>query len=97
MSLLQYPIQAPNKFREVQGVNDAHYKVNFGRMLGEGTLHDYNPFVRDQEKLTKCKYIEKSPPYPPFGLNQVKDILGMGTSVDMIMQSLDTGTLITFA
>ena len=34
------PIQAPYKLCKVQGVHDAHYKLHFGRRLGEETLHN---------------------------------------------------------
>ena len=41
--------------------------------------------------VIKCKDIGKAQSYPPLGPHPVKDMLGMGPAVDMLMRSLETG------
>ena len=47
--------------------------------------------------VIKCKNIGKVPSYPYFVLRPVKDLLGMGPAVDMLIRSLDPGRLSAFA
>ena len=55
-----------------------------------------NRLLEVKRNIIKCKDIGKAPPYPSLGTHPVKDMLGMGPTVDMLMRILDPGRLSTF-
>ena len=56
-----------------------------------------NHLLEVKINFIKCKEIVKSPSYPYLGPNPVKDLLGIGPTVDMLMRSLDPGRLSAFS
>ena len=55
-----------------------------------------NHILEVKINVIKCIYIGKSPLYPTLSPHPVKDLLGMGPAVDMLMRSLDPGRLSIF-
>ena len=52
-----------------------------------------NHLLEVKRNVIKCKDIGKAPSYPSLGTHPVKDPLGMGPAVEMLMRSLDLGRL----
>ena len=55
-----------------------------------------NHMLEVNQNVIKCKDIGNAPSYPSLVPHPVKDLLGMGPAVDMLMWSLYPGRLSTF-
>ena len=55
-----------------------------------------NDLLGVKRKVIKCEDIGKEPSYPSLSNRLVKDMLGMGPMVYMLMKSLDPGRISAF-
>ena len=65
--------------------------------LGREPYKIKNHLLEVNRNVIKCKDIRKAPSYPTLGPSSVKELLVMGTEVDMLTRSLDTGRISEFA
>ena len=96
MSLLKSPIKYNHKFCKVQGVHDAQKNSFWMQYGGREPSTSKNHLLEVNRNVIKCKYIGKAPSYMSLGPQLVKNMLGMGPEVEMLMQSLDPGRLGAF-
>ena len=65
--------------------------------MGGGGSTIRNHLAEVNKNVNNCKDTGKVASYPLLGPYLVKDLLGMGPAVDMLIHSFDPGRLITLA